>query len=48
MYQNSDKQIIYDFFNLRGFLILISSRGRVVRRDKNEKPPLFEKIMNNL
>ena len=25
MYQNSDKQIIYDFFNSRGFFILISS-----------------------
>ena len=48
MYQNSNKQNIYDFFNSREFLILISSPGRAARRDQNEQPPLVEKIINDL
>jgi hypothetical protein len=35
MYQNGDKQIIYDFFNSRGFLILlhILSKSKCIFKD---------------
>jgi hypothetical protein len=44
MYQNSNKQNIYDFFNSREFLILISSPGRAADEIRMSNPLSLKKL----